>query len=457
MSKQHVESWVSEYLEHWRSYHGMTCRGCKKVASIDYQQRLLTRTYVYTTLRNLVDPEIISCVYCCNYVETEEYYTHCLYNHRNQMRPSCIICQKHGTEKNELVFCMHTLLRSNETCPWGVDKNMSIFRYFTNNGVSEYTCVTTLNITSKNVPYNAMASQHLANNSNGDVRVLRLEGVVHYLPIGINKVFPNLTTLQVSHCHLKEITRPDLFGLEGLTHISMSYNDYSYLPDNLFVRMKNLRHISFNSYDLKYVNPEIIDPLLNNHIEYFLLSNGPDRRVGVGPGNNEHAVKEDINTRFERYINNNPSFADNFVQAHNLLWKSNVLTDFTIVCGDKKYDVHKTVLYTQSTVLAALLTSDMRETKQGSMEIHDVHTEAVKEFIDFLYTGIRPKSTHALDLCLLAELYDVPYLKSHTEDIIITELDVDNVDYVDHIAMEANSNVLKRAVEAFRATPPMNK
>lgn len=80
-------------------------------------------------------------------------------------------------------------------------------------------------------------------------------------PENLHRLFPNLTILTVDKCGLKKITRNDLIGFDTLESLTLSNNDLTTLPDDLFVGMKNLKHVHFNNNKLENLSSKLLKPV----------------------------------------------------------------------------------------------------------------------------------------------------------------------------------------------------
>lgn len=61
--------------------------------------------------------------------------------------------------------------------------------------------------------------------------------------------------------------------------------------------------------------------------------------------------------------------------------------DFTLVCEDQSFPVHKFVLLARSPVFCAMLKHDMQESKTASAQVTDCSPQALKLVIQWMYSG----------------------------------------------------------------------
>lgn len=135
---------------------------------------------------------------------------------------------------------------------------------------------------------------------------------------------------------------------------------------------------------------------------------------------NTSSQKLDSKKEKEIFIN---AFAARFQE----LWKSNEYSDFTITAGSldnlKKFKVHKCVLGTQSSILAAVFNNKMKESIESDMVIKDFSVECVEDFLYFLYSGELRDEKNAMELFAIASKYDVGQLKTIAENIVLNNID----------------------------------
>lgn len=90
------------------------------------------------------------------------------------------------------------------------------------------------------------------------------EGKLESFPLGLNKVFPNLTVLGVYYHDIDSISLEDLKGLENLRTIEISGCQLKSLPSNLFENMEKLKNIYFSRNKLESISSDLLKPVLAN-------------------------------------------------------------------------------------------------------------------------------------------------------------------------------------------------
>ncbi|PQP98566.1 BTB/POZ domain-containing protein [Prunus yedoensis var. nudiflora] len=88
---------------------------------------------------------------------------------------------------------------------------------------------------------------------------------------------------------------------------------------------------------------------------------------------------------------------------------------------------HKAVLANRSPVFRAMLENEMEESLSGTIKIGDVSYDALRAFVNYLYTAeVCPDQQLACDLLVMAEKYQVQHLKDLCEKFLVANLNWDN-------------------------------
>ena len=85
--------------------------------------------------------------------------------------------------------------------------------------------------------------------------------------------------------------------------------------------------------------------------------------------------------------------------------------DLTINCDSETFRVHKYFLCSKSTVFSAMLNSDMREAREGEINIRDMNSNTLSSMIHYIYTGELADGWQDLDIqdvTIAADMYDLP-------------------------------------------------
>ena len=85
--------------------------------------------------------------------------------------------------------------------------------------------------------------------------------------------------------------------------------------------------------------------------------------------------------------------------------------DLTINCDSETFRVHKYFLCSKSPVFSAMLNSDMREAREGEINIRDMNSDTLSSMIHYIYTGELADGWQGLDIqdvTTAADMYDLP-------------------------------------------------
>ncbi|XP_057973575.1 BTB/POZ domain-containing protein At4g08455-like [Malania oleifera] len=87
----------------------------------------------------------------------------------------------------------------------------------------------------------------------------------------------------------------------------------------------------------------------------------------------------------------------------------------------------KAVLASHSPVFKAMFENEMEESQSGRINISNVSYDALRMFINYLYTAEACLEEQiACDLIVLAEKYQVKHLKAYCENFMVSKLNWDN-------------------------------
>lgn len=202
-------------------------------------------------------------------------------------------------------------------------------------------------------------------------------------------------------------------------------NDLKTLPDNLFIGMKKLCALDFSQNKLGRLSSNLFEPIVHT-LEIARFENNPSINARFVKGTNETlaVLMNLIDTNCNPPINMR---AKN-VQQEDLHWttllETGEFSDFKIKIDQEIIKVHKAIL-AKSPVLKQLET-EMAEKRNGVLIIKGFTLGAVKDFLNFLYTGTVTDEEHALEMFALASTYNVQPLRSICKKIIMDYLDDSN-------------------------------
>ncbi|XP_021760907.1 BTB/POZ domain-containing protein At4g08455-like [Chenopodium quinoa] len=124
-------------------------------------------------------------------------------------------------------------------------------------------------------------------------------------------------------------------------------------------------------------------------------------------------------------------------------------SDVVLVASDEFHSnpvsllAHKAVLASRSPVFKAMLEIEMEESRSGTISISDVSYDALRAFVNYLYTAEACLDEQlACDLLVLAEKYEVKHLKMYCEKFLVSKLNGDNSVASYSFAHQHNANHL---------------
>ena len=129
-----------------------------------------------------------------------------------------------------------------------------------------------------------------------------------------------------------------------------------------------------------------------------------------------------------------------------------ILTDFTVVSQEgERFPCHRLFLATQSPVMMAMMTHDMKEKEESELKL-EYNEEVVEHFVDFFYTGkVPPKvlEKNVESFLGLAERFFLKPLKDQTEAAAIKKITVENMLSMFALADLYNAENLKEVSRLF--------
>lgn len=303
----------------------------------------------------------------------------------------------------------------------------------------QYTCVVSgVTITKPSTRILALHGIHLPGKSCRDVVALKfVDSVLDYFPRGLHRVLPNLKAVFITKCKITKISRKDLKGLENLTGFGIVSGQLTSLPNDLFLDMPKLKNISFCDNEIGKLSSQLFTPAMRSELNYAAFSKNANIDEIFDPQNEE--VNEISIDELLTIINNDcvapdekASKSENFEYLSKVsqglvqLWESKRFSDFTIIVESRKFQVHKILLISQSSVFETIFDSDLEENKTSEMRIDDFSAAAVEDFFRYLYIGDVESDTNAMELYQMANKYDVAGLTKICQDIILDNLDETN-------------------------------
>lgn len=316
-----------------------------------------------------------------------------------------------------------------------------------------YTCyITSATIKKPRMVIKAINGIHQKGMTDEEVTAVAFEEiVVEYFPLGLDAFFPNLTAVQVSYCGLKKITRDDLAGLENLVILSFPVNKLTSLPDELFKDMSMLQWAIFRDNELRSLSVKLLESLdMANMREINFKDNCLIDACYKKDGCS--SLRDLMNTIEKKCM---PPVETIHVDRHmerafnkyRDFHASDKFTDFTIKYKGMKFNIHKSFFASQSSVFEEIFTNGREPVEQIYNKLKDFSDEAIKEFLNFFYSG-EVRTDLALEVFELAIEFDVHDLEAACEEFIVETLEESNLLQVYNLGYERSSENLKLAAFA---------
>jgi speckle-type POZ protein len=120
---------------------------------------------------------------------------------------------------------------------------------------------------------------------------------------------------------------------------------------------------------------------------------------------------------------------ENFVTDIHAMFENEDLVDFKLKTNDNEVlSAHKVILAARSPVFYGMVTSEMKEAKEGVAEVPDFDSKIMKEVLRFIYCNeVENLEEIADELIVAADKYQIEQLKSLCIENLIEETDAENV------------------------------
>lgn len=127
------------------------------------------------------------------------------------------------------------------------------------------------------------------------------------------------------------------------------------------------------------------------------------------------------------------------------------LSDVVLNVKGKEFKAHKMILSARSKVFSAMFTHDMKERKEGKVNIEDINASDMHNLLIYIYSGVMPDITTSrlLNLYIAADKYDISSLKKRCRELIKSRLDEDNFLDVLKLADKYSDEELLSSVKSF--------
>lgn len=253
---------------------------------------------------------------------------------------------------------------------------------------------------------------------------------LQYIPRDLQKHFPSMVVLHFNGCGIKEISKRDLIGLENLRRLEMISCQLTSLPDDLFNDMKSLQLVSFNKNQIESASSNLLKPLVGRRDVSVDLRGNKNIDAVFNPRYIEKSthksleeIMKEIDEKCSKPIKAKVIEPEDFNEDVKKLWSSGQFSDFKVISGDKKFDVHRNILGIRSSVLADFF----KNHKQAAeVKINDFSHRAVESLLRFIYTNEILHEDNAIENFVIAQKFKIPKMKATYEEIIFSNVNDNN-------------------------------
>jgi len=126
-----------------------------------------------------------------------------------------------------------------------------------------------------------------------------------------------------------------------------------------------------------------------------------------------------------------------------------LFADVKVTCGDKVFNLHKSVLSAWSEVFLAMFSSPMRE-REGELEVCDCSERTFENLVRYLYSEQIPDSEDEIsNLLVIADKYLIARLKRRCEEVLVEWMQVQNIAELAELATTHDCQLLKNELVNF--------
>ncbi|XP_063675200.1 speckle-type POZ protein homolog [Bolinopsis microptera] len=126
-----------------------------------------------------------------------------------------------------------------------------------------------------------------------------------------------------------------------------------------------------------------------------------------------------------------------------------LFADVKVTCGDKIFNLHKSVLSAWSEVFLAMFSSPMIE-REGDLNITDCSEVTFENLVRYLYSEQIPDTEgEVTDLLIIADKYLISRLKRRCEEVMIEYMQVHNIAELAELATKHGCQLLKNKLVNF--------
>jgi hypothetical protein len=120
---------------------------------------------------------------------------------------------------------------------------------------------------------------------------------------------------------------------------------------------------------------------------------------------------------------------------------NNKYSDITLVCGEKKFFVHRIILSAFSETFDKIFSSGMKESQETEIILEDLKPNILEILLKFIYLHdkVELNESNSVDVLFASSFYGIEELKETAEQYLISHLDLENIFDLFPISTSLNS------------------
>ena len=123
--------------------------------------------------------------------------------------------------------------------------------------------------------------------------------------------------------------------------------------------------------------------------------------------------------------------------------------EVTITCGPDTYHVKKDLLIAKSRFFDTAFSIDMKEKKEGRIEIHEIKSETFNKVINYILKNILENEFDITEMLKAANFFDMETLKQDITTAIRWNITINNVMELANLGEIFNSDTLLKVCAEF--------
>ena len=125
------------------------------------------------------------------------------------------------------------------------------------------------------------------------------------------------------------------------------------------------------------------------------------------------------------------------------------IMEVTITCGPDTYHVKKDLLIAKSSFFATAFNIDIKEKRDGRIEIHGIKSETLKKVIDYILKNILENKFDITEMLEAANFFNMETLKQDITNAVRSDITTNNVMELANLGEIFNSDTLLKVCAEF--------